>query len=752
MVYSASDTTIDKVSVPLAMGSLAAVWTAYVFSRVIRYPAGSASMQSIARLIETGSKAFMRKEYGVLSGFCVVMFAVLCAVLYEKEDHLLGVYTGVCFITGASLSALSGYVGMHVSTLANVRTCQASKLGIGSGLTVAFESGSVMGFTVVSSCLLGLSILFLVFGSRWYDYVPGFGFGASAVALFARVGGGIYTKAADVGADLVGKVESDIKEDSANNPATIADNVGDNVGDVAGMGADLFESYAGSILSACILSREFVDPNAQNAAVAFPLWVSGFGVLASIVGTCFVRTGDHDPLSNTLDHLLWVMHKGTFVASGLSVLFALISSWVLFGSSSTPLTGGEEASWWRVFLCVCVGLLVGNVIGIFTEYCTAYQFRPTQSIARAAATGPATVIIQGLGIGMLSVCVPVVSIVAGILASSKLVGVYGVAVSAVGMLSTLGITLATDAYGPVADNAGGIAEMDGTCGDDVRATTDALDALGNTTAATGKGFAIGSAVLTASALIASYMRAANVDHADLENPIVISGVICGGALPFFFAALTMLSVQRSASEIIVEVRRQFAAKPWLKTDASIPVDEDRQADYDACVTIATESSIREMVLPGTIAIFSPVVLGFLLGPAGLAGVLAGSLTCSAALSITMANAGGAWDNAKKWTEKGHLYVNGTVVAKGSGEHAAVVIGDTVGDPFKDTSGPALNVLVKLMALVSLVISPRLRSLYNTEGLRDGGFDGYGVIVSVVVCAFCVVGLWAGHRIWVRHAQ
>lgn len=751
MVHSASDSTIDKVSVPLAMASLAAAWTAWIFNRVTRYPAGSASMRGIAQLIEAGSRAFLCKEYGVLCGFCLAMFAVLCAVLYDGNNHLLGVYTGVCFVTGASLSALSGYVGMRVSTLANVRTCQASKRGVGSGLNVAFESGTVMGFTVVSSCLFGLSVLFLVFDDKWYDYVPGFGFGASAVALFARVGGGIYTKAADVGADLVGKVESDIREDSANNPATIADNVGDNVGDVAGMGADLFESYAGSILSACILSREFVDPDARHAAAAFPLWVSGFGILASLVGTCFIRTGDDDPRSDTLDHLLWVIHRGTLVASGLSLLFALVSSWVLFGTSTTALVDGGEASWWRVLLCVCVGLVVGNVIGLFTEYCTAYQFLPTRSIARAATTGPATVIIQGLGVGMLSVGVPVVSIIAGIVASSKLVGVYGVAVSAVGMLSTLGITLATDAYGPVADNAGGIAEMDGTCGDGVRATTDALDALGNTTAATGKGFAIGSAVLTASALIASYMRAADVDHADLENPIVISGVLCGGALPFLFAALTMLSVQRSASEIIEEVRRQFTAKPWLKTDAAVPTDVRRRADYDTCVVIATESSIREMVLPGTIAIFAPVVLGFLLGPAGLAGVLAGSLASSAALSITMANAGGAWDNAKKWTEKGHLVVNGVAVAKGSDEHAAVVIGDTVGDPFKDTSGPALNVLVKLMALVSLVISPRLRSLYDHDGARERGFQGYGVLVSVVVCVCCAGGLWACRCAWARRA-
>jgi H(+)-translocating pyrophosphatase len=728
------------------MSTLAAAWAAYVFSRVVQYPTGSVTMQSIARLIEVGSKAFMHKEYGALGGFCVAMFAVLCAALYQEDEQLLGVYTGVCFVTGASLSALSGYVGMRVSTLANVRTCQASKRGVGSGLNVAFESGSVMGFTVVSSCLFGLSILFLIFDDHWYDYVPGFGFGASAVALFARVGGGIYTKAADVGADLVGKVEAGITEDSANNPATIADNVGDNVGDVAGMGADLFESYAGSILSACILSRTFIDPGARQAAAAFPLWVSGFGILASIVGTRFVHTSDIDPRSNTLDHLLWIMRKGTFVASGLSVVFAFVSCYVLFGSSTTPLAGGGEASWWRVFLCACVGLVVGNVIGMFTEYCTAYQFHPTQSIARAAVTGPATVIIQGLGVGMLSVGIPVASIVVGVVASSKLTGIYGVAVSAVGMLSTLGITLATDAYGPVADNAGGIAEMDEACGDNVRETTDALDALGNTTAATGKGFAIGSAVLTASALIASYMRAVDVEHADLTNPIVISGVLCGSALPFLFAALTMLSVQRSASAIIVEVRRQFAAKPWLKTDTTIPFDEDRQADYTTCVTIATESSIREMALPGVIAISSPIVLGFLLGPAGLAGVLVGSLASGAMLSITMANAGGAWDNAKKWTEKGYLVVDGVTVTKGSDEHAAVVIGDTVGDPFKDTSGPALNVLVKLMALVSLVIAPRLRSLYDTDDIRERGFDGYGVLVSVVVCAFCISGLWAGQRI------
>merc|ERR1719201_239532 len=641
---------------------------------------------------------------------------------------------------------------MSIATLANTRTCEASKGGLNAGLKVAFKSGSIMGLTVVAFGILGLALLFLIFASKksyseTWQLLSGFGFGASSIALFARVGGGIYTKAADVGADLVGKVEANIPEDSPNNPATIADNVGDNVGDVAGMGADLFESYAGSIIAACtlattefmLMNNSFTMPN----LVALPFWVSGLGIVCSIIGTFLVRTKDQDATDESkavaiLESLLITIRNAIWGAGILVAICSVVACYVLVGLTDDIQYGpqlSETTQGWKIFMCILIGLVVGNVIGQFTEYCTSYTFMPTQSIARAAEYGPATVIIQGLGVGMISVCVPAIAICIAIIGCDECAGVYGVAIAAVGMLSTLGITLATDAYGPVADNAGGIAEMDPSCSEMVRDTTDALDALGNTTAATGRGFAIGSAVLTASALMSAFLNAVTPEGqdtmcVDLKNPLTVVGLLLGAMLPFIFAALTMLSVGKAAMAIIVEVRRQFKEKPWLVSEEVF--EGEKACDSSECIRIATVSSIEEMLLPGGLAIFTPVIVGFVGGPSMLAGLLAGALASGFMLAVTMSNAGGAWDNAKKWVEKGNLVLNGVTKGKNTDEHAAVVSGDTVGDPFKDTSGPALNVLIKLMTLVSLVLAPRFAKIYDTPKLQKNGFDETGVIIGAVI--------------------
>jgi len=740
--------TVDLVSVGLAAGLFALVFVGFLWKQVNNYTVPSKTMEIIGDAIHRGATAFLHAEYKMLAVFVVVVALALIGVLYDdssSDSKLLGLWTGVSMIVGAVLSAAAGYIGMSIATIANTRTCAASKDGLNAGLNVAFKSGTIMGLTVVSFGILGLAILFIIFAhyksaAYTWQVLSGFGFGASSIALFARVGGGIYTKAADVGADLVGKVESGIPEDHANNPATIADNVGDNVGDVAGMGADLFESYVGSIIAACTLgATEFTNSQHKNAAIALPFWISGFGILCSIIGTFAVRTkdtinvSDKNNATKILDQLLKTIRNGIWLAGFLVIVMSLVSCHLLFGLNEDILYGaaGETTQGWKFFLCIVIGLVVGNVIGAFTEYCTSYTELPTQTIAKASEYGPATVVIQGLGVGMISVVVPAISISVAIIACDECAGVYGVSIAAVGMLSTLGITLATDAYGPVADNAGGIAEMDPSCSEAVRDTTDALDALGNTTAATGKGFAIGSAVLTATALMSAFMNAVKVAYVDLKQPVVIVGLLIGAMLPFIFAALTMLSVGSAAMSIIHEVRRQFREKPYLKKADKIYSGAEGP-DSEKCIAIATNASLQEMVLPGGMAVFTPIIIGFLLGPGALAGLLAGALTSGFMLAVTMANAGGAWDNAKKWVEKDNLVINGKTCGKGTDAHAAVVTGDTIGDPFKDTSGPALNVLIKLMTLVSLVVAPRFAKVYDTARSQQRGFEETGVIIAVIV--------------------
>jgi len=676
-------------------------------------------MNRISDQIKSGARAFLLTEYKYLTCFVLLVASALILVytiVPPSGNRTDGIRYAGCFFGGAFLSALSGWCGMSVATDANVRTTEAAdKQGLSVALRVAFAGGAVMGFTVVGLGLLGVSIfLFLMTFGRSNlttdevfiyaaDSLAGFGFGASSIALFARVAGGIYTKAADVGADLVGKVEMDIPEDDPRNPAVIADNVGDNVGDVAGMGADLFESFVGSIIATVTLA------NGDRALVMLPLWIAGVGVVASVMGYFAVGTKE----GANQKKLLYALLKGTFLASVLTLGFSAIIVWQLFE--------GRELDGWKIFACIAIGLLAGILIGQVTEYFTSYSYYPVKSITAAGATGAATVIIQGLGIGMISTVIPVLIIVIAILGCNELYSDYGIAMAAVGMLSTLGVTLATDAYGPIADNAGGIAEM-ADLDSRVRATTDALDALGNTTAATGKGFAIASAVLTALSLLSAFKEKAHIEIVDIGDPVVLSGVLIGAMLPFLFAALTMLSVQKAAGCIILEVRRQFNEIPGLREGMA-------EADSDKCVAISTQSSVEEMVLPGIFAIMSPLCIGFLIGPRCLTGLLGGSIASGMMLAIMMANAGGAWDNSKKYIE-----IEGAAGGKGTATHKACVVGDTVGDPFKDTSGPSLNILIKLMSMISLTIAPLISGWNDWE-------HWYWGIIPIVITFVSTVVVW-----------
>ena len=654
-----------------ALAVVALLFAFYKIAFVSKQDAGTDRMKEIAAAINDGAKAFLFAEYRILAIFVVVLFIAIGLGLGSW-------ITALCFLFGALFSILAGYIGMNVATKANVRTANAAReSGMNKALSIAFSGGSVMGMCVVGLGLLGASVLFLIFNDT--NVLFGFSLGASSIALFARVGGGIYTKAADVGADLVGKVEAGIPEDDPRNPAVIADNVGDNVGDVAGMGADLFESYVGAIISAMTLGAVVVA-QFGDLSVIFPLVIAACGILASVIATFFVRGKEGANPHKALK-------MGSYVSALLVVIASVIFSKLMLGSYGPS-------------IAIVSGLVVGLVIGIVTEVYTSGDYKFVKKIAQQSETGSATTIISGTAVGMMSTWVPVILICVGILLAYKFAGLYGIALAAVGMLSTTGITVAVDAYGPIADNAGGIAEMSGL-DHSVREITDKLDAVGNTTAAMGKGFAIGSVALTALALFVSFTQATGLDASEvaLTSPTVVIGLLIGGMLPFVFSAMTMDSVSKAAYSMIEEVRRQFHEIPGIMEGKAKP-------DYKTCVAISTTAALKEMLVPGIMAVVAPLAVGLILGSTALAGLLAGSLVSGVMMAMFMSNAGGAWDNAKKYIEEGH---HG---GKGSDAHKAAVVGDTVGDPFKDTSGPSINILIKLMTVVSTVFA----AIFTANGL------------------------------------